>query len=431
MFWLSLWNNNNNNNRASFRARLAWLPFCCCCYRCLFSLNAVQGFATTNSNHPTQKVAVIGGGASGIFAAISAATSDSAKNVHVTVLEATSKTLAKVKISGGGRCNLLHDTSKPLPIILQGYPRGRRELNGPYHKGFGPRDAQEWFESHGVDCKTEEDGRMFPVSDSSQTVIDALMGAARDAGVELRMRCRVNEIVRDKHNNRLQVMLTQKVEGEKTTVTESFDSVILATGSSPVGYKLAAQLGHSIVDTVPSLFTLNTRDELDPDTGRFFGLSGLSVPRARITLRGATKKEHLTEEGPLLITHHGLSGPAALRLSAFGARQWHELGYHGQVMIHWANHCGNTDDIFEALWEFTTLRPKKTVKSFCPLPAEDGEGLAIPRRLWAAMCKVCGVTEDQVWGLMSKKSVRKLAMQVAECTVNVTGKGQFKEEFGK
>ena len=393
-----------------------------------------HGLSKSTTPSPRGRIAVIGGGASGIFASIAAATtadgSHNNNNAEVTVLEATSKTLAKVKISGGGRCNVLHDTSKTISNILQGYPRGRRELNGPYHKGFSPTQAQEWFQAHGVTLKTESDGRMFPVTDSSQTVIDALVQAAQDAGVELRLRCKVSTIV--EKNGKLQVTMTSKQDGTSETTEELFDSVIIATGSAPQGYQLAAELGHTVVSTVPSLFTLNTKQELQPPEGRFCDLAGVSVPWARITLKvpEGKKKTKLEEEGPLLITHHGLSGPAALRLSAFGARVWNELKYQGDITIHWAPHLGTTEEILEALWQMTSARPKKTITSVCPLPNVEQDGSAIPRRLWAAQCRAAGVAEDQVWGQVSKKVVRQLAMQVSECVVHVTGKGQFKEEFG-
>lgn len=382
----------------------------------------------------TRKIAVVGGGASGIFASIAAATaadeSTQTSSTQVTVLEATSRTLAKVKISGGGRCNVLHDTSKPVSDILAGYPRGRRELNGPYsNKGFSPLQAQAWFERHGVTLKTEPDGRMFPITDSSQTVMDALGSAAREAGVELKLRCKVDEILA--LDGKLHVRMTDKNNGASETATHVFDSVILATGSAPRGYELASQLGHTIIRTVPSLFTLNAKEEIQPE-GRFHELAGLSVPWARVTLKipGQTKKkQHLQEEGPLLITHHGLSGPAALRLSAFGARVWNDLGYQGDIVVHWAPHLGTTDGIFEDLWKHTHSRPKKTIASVCPLPGAH-DGSAIPRRLWASQCRAAGVAPDQVWGQVSKKVIRKLAMQVSECVVHVTGKGQFKEEFG-
>ena len=428
----------------------------CCGLTIMIVLQQRRYFLAHGLAAVPRRIAVIGGGASGIFASIAAATTNNGSSAisqpppQVIVLEATSKTLSKVKISGGGRCNVLHDTSKPVKTILQGYPRGQRELNGPFSpKGFGPTQAQAWFQAHGVQLKTEADGRMFPVTDSSQTVMDALLQAAQQAKVQLQLRSKVQDIILVKpetttaKNNEedlsssplWHVTWTEKQgsSATKDSITEPFDSVILATGSAPLGYQLAAKLGHEIIPTVPSLFTLNTKDELVAPNGLFVDLAGLSVQQARVTLKlpGQKKKNaSLQQEGPLLITHYGLSGPAALRLSAFGARAWHDLGYQAPVTIHWAPHCGSTDAIFDELWKMTSLRPKKTIASSCPLPGLDEEGSAIPRRLWASQCRAAGVVTDQVWGEVSKKIVRKLAMQVAECVVNVTGKGQFKEEFG-
>jgi predicted Rossmann fold flavoprotein len=407
----------------------------------LMRVRPIQALATATTRH----IAVIGGGASGIFAAIAAARQGGSSPVSVTILEATSQTLAKVKISGGGRCNVLHDTTKTVPELLAGYPRGRRELQGLLHTGFSPRQAQAWFAREGVLLKTEADGRMFPTTDSSQTVMNALHDAARDAGVAYRLRCQVHALA-PQSDGRWAVQLTQKETkanandptgasvGAPGTKEELFDAVILATGSAPVGYQLADQVGHTLVPTVPSLFTLNTRHELRDEDGRFFDLSGISVPWARVTLKvavaGQKKKRSLTEEGPLLITHHGLSGPAALRLSAFGARDWHAIQYQGDVTVHWAPHLGTADEIFDELWSLTSLRPKKTVALVCPLLAADGDSSALPRRLWASLCTAAGVTTDHVWGAAPKKTVRKLALQISDCVVSVTSKGRFKEEFG-
>lgn len=366
------------------------------------------------------KIAVIGGGASGIFASIASASSHPQSSV--VVLEATSKTLSKVEISGGGRCNVMHDTSKEIRELLQGYPRGRKELNGILHKAFPPQQAQQWFEARGVQLKTEADGRMFPTTDSSQTIIQTLLDAALDAGVQIYKQCRV-ESVSKLSNGQFQIEYKDKNNGigARDESKGVFDAVILATGSSPVGYKLAQSLGHTIVPTVPSLFTLNTKHEIHEDQGRFHGLSGLSVPWARI------KFLKMEQEGPLLITHHGLSGPAALRLSAFGAREMHECKYRGNLQIHWAPELGRTEEIADLLWQCTTIHPKRKVSTACPLVLSDGS-YAIPKRLWARMVDSVEMGE-KTWAEVSKKQVRKLAIQISEMEVEVTGKGTFKEEF--
>jgi predicted Rossmann fold flavoprotein len=389
------------------------------------------------------RIAVVGGGASGIFAAIAAGSTSSSPTLtkfgskkhrnqnEVTVLEAGSATLTKVKISGGGRCNVLHDTSKAVPDLLQGYPRGKNELNGLFNSRFSPTQAQQFFEQRGVELKTEPDGRMFPTTDSSQTIIDTLLTAADDVGVSVMTRCKVESIYKAGPNGPFRLSIIQKEGTEKVSKQVECDAVILATGSSPIGYQLAKDLGHSLVTTVPSLFTLNAK--LDVKEGMLLHeLSGVSVQLARVSFRfaveGKKKKKVIEQEGPLLITHHGLSGPAALRLSAFGARDFAAANYRGDVVIHWAPSLGTADQVAETLWRTTTTNPKKTVATSCPLLLEDG-GIAIPRRLWSSMVLQAGFTKDTVWAEASKKLVRKLATQISECPIQMTGKGTFKEEF--
>jgi predicted Rossmann fold flavoprotein len=365
-------------------------------------------FGTALSLSHKNKIAVVGGGASGIFASIAASEHE---HTQVTVLEATSKTLHKVKISGGGRCNVMHDTSKSIPTILSGYPRGNKELNGLYKKRFSPTMARDWFEYRGVELKTEEDGRMFPITDSSQTIIDTLTNAALVEGVDIRMRQKVNSIRRDDDG-------TFSIQFKDGT-EEDFSAVILATGSSPAGYVLAESLGHTLVSPVPSLFTLNCKHAIK-ENGLLYGLSGISVPSARVSI---SKKQF--QEGPLLITHHGISGPAVLRLSAFAAREFKEMNYRGHVTINWDTPLGNNAElIFEQLWKITSNNPKRTVASVCPLPNNS-----IPRRLWSSLVLASGFAPDTLWGGAPKKLVRQLATNLVACPMEITGKGTFKEEF--
>ncbi|KAG7353298.1 flavoprotein, HI0933 family protein [Nitzschia inconspicua] len=405
-------------------------------------------------NGTCRRIGVIGGGASGIFAAISAAESAAiaessgkgqSSKIEVVVLEATSNTLQKVKISGGGRCNVLHDTSKSVPTILSGYPRGQRELNGLYNKRFTPTMAQEWFEHRGVELKVEKDGRMFPVTDSSQTIINALMKSAEQAGVEIRLKQKVVHVEKAETSG-FKVYF-------KDETNEFFDRIILATGSSPVGYTLAKSLGHDpLVTPIPSLFTLNCKHAVSPG-GILHGLSGVSVPSATLTLKvpvepqdsgnsnspqnetnaNPTSKRKrkasnkiLEQNGPLLITHHGISGPATLRLSAFGAREFRNMNYRGSLTINWdvPSLGENIEELFEDLWSCTTTIPKRNVASVCPIP-----GNSIPRRLWSALVLASGFESNTEWKDAPKKSVRQLASNLVAFPLEFTGKGTFKDEF--
>jgi predicted flavoprotein YhiN len=475
--------------------------------------------------HPLCRIAVIGGGASGIFAAISAAaasataaassasTTTTTPSVHVTVLEASSKTLQKVKVSGGGRCNVLHDANVPLRDYVASYPRGSKQLHGLFaapaaeasstattkstkttgaaaHR-FGPMQARQWFESRGVALKTERDGRMFPTTDSSQTVIDCLLREGQSRGVEILTRTKVVGVRcgdGGESGGRKETATTSDApflvdvverEGEsrgddeendnsrprRSTRTLEFDAIILATGSAPAGHHIASSLGHRLVAPVPSLFTLSTRRDV-ADGGLLCGLAGVSLAHARVsfevkedvgnvqpapsttTTAGKRKKKpkRLEQEGPMLVTHHGLSGPAALRLSAFGAIELHRLKYQTQLKVHWAPTFGSLNDIFDELWKQTSLQPKKLVRTVCPLMLMDGvtsyesddftednkvtgsSGSAIPKRLWSALVSASGMS-DKTWAEASKKEVRDLASRIAETELAMTGKGTFKEEF--
>lgn len=379
-------------------------------------MGLVQRFSTTalSSPHalptrPISRIAVIGGGPSGVFASIAASEDTSTK---VTIFEATSEPLKKVKISGGGRCNVLHDTSKTVPILLSGYPRGRKELNSLFHKRFTPTMAREWFESRGVQLKTESDGRMFPTTDSSQTIMDVLTSTAQSQGVELALKQKVVDIRPSVSEKAFEVAL-------KDGSCHLYQAVILATGSSPSGYALAQSLGHPMETPVPSLFTFNAKNATK-EFGLLHDLAGVSVPFARVSL-----SKNVYQEGPLLITHHGLSGPAVLRLSAFAARELHANNYRGPITIHWDTKLGtNQENLFEELWKVTTIHPKRAVASSCPLPNNS-----IPRRLWAALVAESGVELDTLWGAASKKAVRQIVRHIISCPIEVTGKGVFKEEF--
>ena len=233
----------------------------------------------------------------------------------MTLLERSSSVLAKVKVSGGGRCNVTHACFDPARLI-QFYPRGGQALRGPFSR-FQPRDTMEWFENRGVPLKTEEDGRVFPVSDDSQTILDCLIAQAQRARVAVLLNVNVKTIKKTPE----ELFAIELASGATWTARR----LILATGSSPLGWECAQRLGHTIEPPVPSLFTFTIGDK------RLEGLSGVTLPRARLSVADGA----ISQDGPLLITHVGLSGPAVLKLSAWGARHFHAKGYQEDIRIQW------------------------------------------------------------------------------------------------
>jgi len=345
----------------------------------------------------SRQIAVIGGGAAGFFAAVAAA-ERLGKEGKVTLLEATAHPLAKVRISGGGRCNLTHSCFDPAEIA-QRYPRGGRELLGAFHR-WQPRDTLEWFAKRGVAAKAEADGRMFPVSDDSATVVDCLMRAARQAGVGLRVRCAVASVRREGDG-----FLLGLADGPLRA-----DRVILATGggSGGGGHALAASLGHTLETPVPSLFTFRIRDP------RLEGLSGLSVADAGTEVEGT----RLRERGPVLVTHDGLSGPGILRLSAWGARELAQAGHRFTLLVNWApTHA-------PAVVESTLagLREREARKS-----VDTWNPFGIPSRLWERLAAAAGASGT--WANLPADRLRALAAQVAASRFRVDGKTANKEEF--
>lgn len=342
-------------------------------------------------------VAVIGGGAAGFFAAIAAA-ERLGKPGRVTLLEATAHPLAKVRISGGGRCNLTHSCFDPAELAKR-YPRGGRELLGAFHR-WQPRDTLEWFAKRGVAAKAEADGRMFPVTDDSATVVECLLRAARQSGVEMRTGCAARSLRRD-------------ADGFVVTLADGplrADRVILATGggSGGGGHALAASLGHTVEPPVPSLFTFRIRDP------RLEGLSGLSVTDVGTEVEGA----RLRERGPALVTHDGLSGPGILRLSAWGARQLAESGHRFTLRVNWCP--GLEPGAVEAtLASLREREARKAVATWNPL--------GIPSRLWERLAAAAGATGT--WANLPAERMRALAGQVTAARFKVEGKTANKDEF--
>ncbi len=372
---------------------------------------------------PAPEIVIVGGGAAGFFAAI--ACKEANRSARVTILESSSALLSKVRISGGGRCNVTHDQPDPT-LLVRNYPRGGRALLGPFTR-FGPRETVAWFEQRGVPLKTEADGRMFPTTDDSGTIIDCLVGAARAAGVEVRTRSAVIGVEVEEgeakgheaqdHGARVGTgghvadavgaRFALRLQGGGSM---GADRVLLATGGAPAGYRWAAALGHTIEPLAPSLFTLKIDDP------RLRDLAGVSVQEGQVRLEGAKE----THEGPVLITHWGLSGPAILKASAWGARLLHERSYQAGVTVNWRADLSE-NQVREALLAAKRTDARRGVLTAGPL--------GLPQRLWRSLATAAGADQRTRWGDVSKVMLAALAREVHAGRYEIGGKGVFKEEF--
>ena len=346
-----------------------------------------------------KKVIIVGGGAAGFFAAITCAEAN--PDLSVTILERGKSVLEKVRISGGGRCNLTHACFQPKPLT-KFYPRGEKPLLSPFHL-FQCKDTVSWFESRGVKTKTEADGRMFPVTDRSQTVIDCLLGAAQKAGVRVLTSTRVTKISLADDASEQWLVTTPAADYRA-------DKLMLATGSNPKIWAMLQEIGHQTIAPVPSLFTFNIKDE------RIKDLAGLSVPDALVKVPG-TK---LSANGPLLITHWGLSGPGVLKLSAWGARTLNEKQYNFNLQVNW---LGNVN-YNEAAEQLKVIKEENRLRLVVKYPQFD-----LPRRLWQRMITAAGIGEDRKWADLGKKQFNKLVTELTQGTYTVKGKSTFKDEF--
>ena len=345
------------------------------------------------------RIAIVGGGAAGFFAAITLA--ETAPGAEVVLFEKTSHFLSKVKISGGGRCNVTHACFDTREFATR-YPRGHRALPGPFKK-FSAADTVDWFQKRGVKLKTEPDGRMFPVTDSSQTIIDCLLGAARAAGVKLVLNQGVDAV--SKSATGFQLALSN---GEWMDC----DQLLLATGGcrAATAGQLAVALGHTLEPPVPSLFTFHI------DSPWLRGLAGVSVESAEVSVPEAK----LRERGALLVTHWGLSGPAVLRLSAWGARELHRLDYRFPLHINWLPASG-ADQIAS---ELESRRKKDPAKRIVNAPLAP-----LPSRLWEQLVLAAGVPADGRWSTLSRAAQHRLVQQLIRTEFPVTGKSLNKDEF--
>lgn len=340
-------------------------------------------------------VVIIGGGAAGFFAAINI--SEQKPNLKVTLLERGKEGLAKVKVSGGGRCNVTHAEFIPQDLI-KNYPRGEKELLGPFHQ-FMTGDTIEWFANRGVELKIEEDGRMFPVSNSSQTIIDCFLNEADNYGVEVLYNHAVKNIERTKDAFKIETS-----QGEFLA-----EKILVATGSNPKIWNLLERLGHSIAQPVPSLFTFNIIDE------RINDIPGVVAKNVEVKVLGT----NLWSEGPLLITHWGLSAPSILKLSAFGALELAERNYKFEIEINFIKMT--FEDCLDTLKALKQDLAKKTVFKSTQFD--------IPKRLWHKLVLASNMTMETRWADLNKLQLETLASQLTQAVFQVDGKSTFKEEF--
>ena len=340
-----------------------------------------------------KKVIIIGGGASGFFTAANIDT----KLYDITILEQNSDVLQKVKISGGGRCNVSHAYFDPRELV-QFYPRGNKELLSVFTK-FQPGDTMNWYEEHGVALKIEDDNRIFPENNSSQSIIDCLVNECRKKNVKILTKQTVTEILPQENGYKIH-----------TTEQNYFtDYVVFSTGSSPKAFKILEKLGHQIIAPVPSLFTFNIKNEILKDLmGTSFQYVNIEIP-----------KLNLEESGSLLITHWGLSGPAILKLSAWGARELAALKYQFEIIVNFIGTA--SEDALEIFKNFKENEPKKSIG--------QAKIFDITNRFWQRILFVSGIDTAKQIANINNKEMQKIIENLCCCRMNVTGKSTFKEEF--
>ena len=340
-------------------------------------------------------IVVVGGGAAGFFTAISIVEKN--PKIKVCILERGQEVLTKVRISGGGRCNVTHACFVPNELV-KFYPRGEKELRGPFHQ-FCSGDTIEWFEKRGVALKIEDDGRMFPVSNSSQTIIDCFLDATKKFGIDILTRQSVQSIFKNEDY--------WKVETNHETF--ACKNLIMTTGSNPKMWEMLQNLGHSVVEPVPSLFTFNIKDNRIKD---LMGLSAMASVKV--------KNLKLQASGPLLITHWGMSGPGILRLSAWGARELAEKKYQFAILVNWL-HDKNFEETTNILRELKLEHAKKAVSKKSPFD--------LPNRLWESIVLASEIEAETKWADLTKIQLTNLINQLTNAEFQVNGKSTFKEEF--
>jgi hypothetical protein len=342
---------------------------------------------------------VVGGGASGFFGAIQAA--EMKPGLQILLLEKSTKLLAKVRISGGGRCNVTHNCFDPIQLAYH-YPRGEKQLKSMF-KTFQARQVVEWFESKGVELKAEEDGRMFPVTDDSQTIIDCFLYEAQNHKIRIELGAGVTEVRRDDDLYSVSTQQGRMFFGKK---------ILIATGGNPGmdSYRWIEALGHRIIPPIPSLFTFNDREKA------FADLMGIAVPDAEVRIEG-TK---FSQRGAVLITHWGLSGPAVIKLSAWSAEYLHGQHYSFRALVSWVGSV-KEDALRATLSDHKQQRGRQKVFTN-PL-------FSIPQRLWERLCDLAGIEEQKIWTELPNKNFNRLIEFLIRCPFDIKGKTTFKEEF--
>ena len=346
----------------------------------------------------SRQIIIVGGGAAGFFAAIAAAE----QGASVRLLEKNSRFLDKVRISGGGRCNVTHACFETREFATR-YPRGQRALLGPFQK-FSAHDTVAWFEARGVKLKTEADGRMFPVTDFSQTIVDCLFQAAEKAGVHFRLNCPVETVAKNESGN-----FGLTLSGGETI---SGDKLLLATGGcrAVAAGQLAVSLGHQLEPPVPSLFTFQI------ESSWLRSLAGVSLVRAEVSVPVAK----LRERGPLLVTHWGLSGPVVLKMSAWGARALHSLNYQFPLFVNWLPEL-SVEKITE---EFQSRRQTNGARLVVNVPLAP-----LTARLWEQLVLAAGIARDTRWSAFTRQQMHALGQQLTRSEFLVGGKSLNKDEF--
>ena len=341
-------------------------------------------------------VVIVGGGAGGFFSAINIAEKNA--KLKVCIVEKSPKVLAKVKISGGGRCNFTHACYDPKELI-EFYPRGKKELLGPFNK-FASGDTLEWFGERGIDFYETQDGSIFPSSDDSQTIIDCFLQSAEKSNIDV---FKNQEVVDISRKETWQVKTKNKIFYSK--------SLVVATGSNTKVWDLLSKINHNIIDPIPSLFTFKIKDE------RINELMGLVVENAEVSLKESVID---SQQGPLLITHWGMSGPSILKLSSFGARELHSKSYQSKLIVNFIPDY-DLESMIAFLESIKTINSTQYVSNF--------NELNIPSRLWKNLVKASSIKEKENWSDITNVKLHELSSQLTEAEFNINGRFKFKDEF--